>query len=1739
MKKSKKIKIRKLLAFMLALALMVSCMPSAYTISASEVFGEGTEDIFTDGESASEPVAEEVTTDVGSADQEEQAQQTTLTYEDDSIKVTAEALDEGALPQNTTLKADAVNENSSVSYDTVSQKLTKAAEDKGSILRGFSAYDVYFADADGNRAELNGRARITIEYKNPMVPELSDVANTSVTAVKLHYNGSTDETEINTLQPNEELKVLNVNENRGLQTIQVETANVAVFAVMWDSPEVTETPEEEPGVTETPAEEPEVTETPAEEPGVTETPEEEPEVTETPAEEPEVTETPAEEPGVTETPAEEPGVTETPAEEPEVTETPVEEPEITETPAMMIEVIADDVNIRVSPSTEAESLMKVEMGMQFTVLETVTAEDGTTWYKVSYEGTEGYIRSDLVKVVEDVNESEEDENSFEEIQEEEAVTYTKEVDNVVITATAAQGVLPEDAELVVNEIGKENSQYSEVENQLNEKAAGEDYTVAGFLAYDIYFQDGEGNKLEPEEGTVKVSMKYKEAAVPEEVKENAGISMLSIDGAEATNTDSQEFSIAVMHLVEDENGNIQSVVDMTAEGNADVETNSESQIQKAEFMTESFSVFTITWKNSRNKLTVHLIDTSGKGIGNETTQNLRKDDAVTAKSLAPSVDGYSFYKAKVASKATDVGTVIKRLRYNKKNQYNTADKDGSWKDIGNSNVYFVYVKNLKTVETVNHTGDGIIMRMKNLYGNNVSIGPTSDSNSWINIGGSYGDGSIKKNLLNKVLASNGYPDATNKSGNLEKLFNGDQVNNLFLKSVYKQTGYYEYSSFNNYAYLGNNSEFKVYDAIGTPVDGDAYYYQRGNFMPYNDIEDGNFSSKTNSYSEDGEKLKDSDPAKGKVLYKTKGNNDFYFGMSMEANFLQPKEGKVTSPNSSTKENMIYEFNGDDDMWIYIDNVLMLDIGGVHDAHSGKINFNTGVISWKDCTTGNTPKESTTTIKEMFRQAGKFPDGTEWDNSKVDNYFKKDTLKDFTMHSFKMFYMERGAGASNLHVKFNIQVIPKGQVEVRKELSNTDKEKYSNVKFAFQLYAQKITGTDAKGNEIYAETGSDDDYELLGSGSAVYGNGGKPTSNAITFSDAEINGTSYKNVFYLKPDESAIFTGIQANRKYYVQEIGVKSEEYSQIIINDTGYTEYDENNQAGDGKIKSAKTDKKTVNARPVVVYTNSCSGANSRELQITKEMNPDQETTDTFSFKIQLGPDKDHLQDYSGKYYVKKDGFYYRFNDQNQLEIINDSSDDSRDLSCGSTDNGIVSGIPKGYTVILTQIMSGTYFKVTEVNLDSNKYESPKYETVNKNDAGKVDGEAAETNEGTIKLNYNAAVTVTNTPYSKIKVDKIWQNGTTQVEGTASVYVGLYQKNVNEDGETLTPIAGKYAELNSQNQYSATFDKLDSRAEYVVKELRLATEGETADFTIKVNGTDTGYVKVDSTVRIGNIDYEVSYSDLVNDASDPLQKNITITNRKNDKITVIKNWTDGAENHADDTVIAGLYKNDQYADQYKDLNSSNSWTGEFTVDELNGYSVKELQSDNNGTVTIDGKKYSPVAENSVIVIADKKYKVTYSDSTEDQVKTVTLTNNRLGSITITKVDSKDNSKLLKDAEFKLQKKDEQNNEFNDVPNGTVRTDDRGKAVFDNLEPGTYKIIETKAPKGYILSADEITVDIGIGEHKTFEVTQQINNTQIYKLPSAGGPGIYGFTISGVAILATALLLFINNKRREEEAEKS
>ena len=576
MKKLRNNKIRKLLAFMVALALMVSCMPSAYTISASEAFGDGTEDIFTDGEFTSEPAAEESTPDVSSADQEEteQAQQSTLTYENDSVKVTAEALEDGALPQNTALKADSVNENSSVSYDTVSQKLSAAVTDKGSSLRGFFAYDVYFADGDGNRVEPNGRVRVTFEYKTPAAPELTDAASTSVTVEKLHYNSSTGDTDVNTLQANEDLKVLNVNEGKQIQTLQVETGNAAVFAVMWDSPETADVEAEavSGNEDEVPIASEELTD------GVDISDEPEQDAAETPAaENPEVT--PDAEPS--EAPAENPDAepTEAPAENPDVVEEPAEDiasPE--DVPAAdengetsLIEVLGDDTNLRISPSVEAEVLATVNAGTQLTLLDTVTAEDGATWYKVSWEGTEAYIRSDMAQVVDSSDEAEEPEDvQEEEIQPEiTRYDYTSGEVNVKVTLTDPAD-LPDDAKLSVTPV--ELSQ--EAEDQITEEAIKEKKAIEKIHSYDIKFLV-DGEEIQPG-NTVKVSV-----TLNDEKK---------IKDADVYHVDAED-NVENMDGSVDKNGNV-------------------------EFETTHFSTYVIVQRGGKNvKVTIqHLDNTTGKEI---------------------------------------------------------------------------------------------------------------------------------------------------------------------------------------------------------------------------------------------------------------------------------------------------------------------------------------------------------------------------------------------------------------------------------------------------------------------------------------------------------------------------------------------------------------------------------------------------------------------------------------------------------------------------------------------------------------------------------------------------------------------------------------------------------------------------------------------------------------------------------------------------------------------------------------------------------------------------------------------------------------------------------------------------------------------------------------------------------------------------------------------------------------------
>ena len=1033
MKKLRNNKIRKLLAFMVALALMVSCMPSAYTISASEAFGDGTEDIFTDGEITSEPAAEESTPDVSSADQEEteQAQQSTLTYENDSVKVTAEALEDGALPQNTALKADSVNENSSVSYDTVSQKLSAAATDKGSSLRGFFAYDVYFADGDGNRVEPNGRVRVTFEYKTPAAPELTDAASTSVTVEKLHYNSSTGDTDVNTLQANEDLKVLNVNEGKQIQTLQVETGNAAVFAVMWDSPETADVEAEavSGNEDEVPIASEELTD------GMDISDEPEQDAAETPAtENPEVT--PNAEPS--EAPAENPDAepTEAPAEDPDVVEEPAEDiasPE--DVPAAdengetsLIEVLGDDTNLRVSPSVEAEVLATVNAGTQLILLDTVTAEDGATWYKVSWEGTEAYIRSDMAQVVDSSDEAEE----VEDVLESEEVSYSQEVGNVVVTATAAKGVIPEGAQFVVTPIEKGSDQYADIEKQLHEGAENESYTVAGFLAYDISFLNDDGTKIEPQNGSVRVSIAYKEAEIPEDVAE--------------TDTAQENMNVSLIHFVEDANGNVTEVVNMSNDGQAEVSTTDNGEIESANFETESFSTFSVVW----------LADDF---TSVQTTSSYEKESTVDSAASGITINMFN---------------------------YNTAEiNEGHSLKFSNGR-------------------DGV-----------------SDYNKWTESANPY------PNIMKKTLGSDSYPALNivkwweKENNSSSYLFSTDEGKGKTVYSdanyLFKQDadGYYEYDSAKNFAQFNEQTKkFTVYKVPGSSENAiklqkDSHNSPHGSFFPFNTLGDSIY---------DG-------------IHEISGNSpDFHFGMTMSAKFIQPKDGKIKD------KNMVFEFSGDDDVWVYIDGVLVLDIGGIHNAASGSINFADGTVK-----VGN----KDTNLKKLFNDA------------KIEGDFvsEKNIFKDYTAHTINFYYLERGEGDSNCKLKFNLPTVPKKSVTVEKQLSNTDKEKYADVEFKFQLLVK-----DAKEKYVPLNTKG-----ILSDGKDV------------EFKTETINNVSYANVFTLTPDQYATFSGLEENKNYKVQELDVSDDKYDRVLING-------ENAENQNGNVISSEA---TVGSRPWVTVTN------------------------------------------------------------------------------------------------------------------------------------------------------------------------------------------------------------------------------------------------------------------------------------------------------------------------------------------------------------------------------------------------------------------------------------------------------------------------------------------------------------------------------------------------------------------------
>ena len=222
-------------------------------------------------------------------------------------------------------------------------------------------------------------------------------------------------------------------------------------------------------------------------------------------------------------------------------------------------------------------------------------------------------------------------------------------------------------------------------------------------------------------------------------------------------------------------------------------------------------------------------------------------------------------------------------------------------------------------------------------------------------------------------------------------------------------GYYVYDSYGskgNYAvYNSTTNSFDVYDKAGVYKGDASSETNLGQFFP--------FDSAEKVFDESGNKLS----PKGITDGSTDGSNstlNHHFGMSMTTEFVQPNGGKTTDGKE-----MVFEFSGDDDVWVYIDGVLVGDLGGIHEKATLDINFATGVVrvGHIDGANGSPKYFPDTTIKAMFDAAG----------ANTSN-FSGNTFSDSTKHKLSFFYLERGAGASNMSLKFNLTTLPSSEVE---------------------------------------------------------------------------------------------------------------------------------------------------------------------------------------------------------------------------------------------------------------------------------------------------------------------------------------------------------------------------------------------------------------------------------------------------------------------------------------------------------------------------------------------------------------------------------------------------------------------------------------------------------------------------------------------------------------------------------------
>lgn len=643
---------------------------------------------------------------------------------------------------------------------------------------------------------------------------------------------------------------------------------------------------------------------------------------------------------------------------------------------------------------------------------------------------------------------------------------------LTVTAYAPEGAFGQDVQLFAEVLSEDSEEYAQAKENLDKAENAPEYT--GMAAMDIRFVDvaaedpAAAEEIEPDAEMGQVFVKIDaQALIPEDVDEStlAVQHHAKVSDGGIFGTGIFEHTDVVVETVADnteETGDITAVPDETAlpetlpaladepemaeaatleEPAAETEeTQPVAMNVEAEFAVNSFSTFTITWNVGSGKVANLIYGYIQDGRFVEFDQqpqgNVHFYDAqnvnVRAEYGAPITENGKVYQLSTARYATVNGPSIVLLSYNSGydetrqrigwayTQENSAGWTNTYNRANSVDIYMIYVPDATgqadtvdtiekgiTIDVFDYDSDSINAgkSLNFLYNtNNIDWGSTP-WNKWTGVSGGDPGGVYQGIVQNKL--EDGYPKLStniNADESLKYLFTSGYGNTAYQNANYlfmlDNQGYYHYNSAENFAKLNTTPEndgdetFYRFSVYNEPIDnGDAPSDPK--FLPFNDITD-------------------------------RSGYNYHFGMKVSSKFIMPKDGLVSG------NDMVFEFEGDDDVWVFVDGALILDMGGIHDNYKGSINFATGEININYKNKDNTQASAeayNTTLKALMTEAL----GEEWVKDNMVTVDGHTIFMDYSEHTLDFFYLERGASGSNCKIRFNLQTVPSNSLLVGKEL----------------------------------------------------------------------------------------------------------------------------------------------------------------------------------------------------------------------------------------------------------------------------------------------------------------------------------------------------------------------------------------------------------------------------------------------------------------------------------------------------------------------------------------------------------------------------------------------------------------------------------------------------------------------------------------------------------------------------------